>query len=57
MHLDPLLAADLPRWIWATLLMVAFVGLTLVTIALVRYPVRRVSPAPSQDEGAPTETS
>ncbi len=42
--LDTLLAAGMPRPVWAALLMAAFVGVTIVTMLLARYPVRRAPP-------------
>ncbi len=33
-----------PTWVWATLLMAAFAGLTVVTMALVRLPILRTPP-------------
>ncbi len=44
MPFDPLFAASAPSWVWATLLMIAFVAVTLGTMWLVRYPVRRLPP-------------
>lgn len=50
-----LLAADVPRWIWAALLMAAVVLVTIVTMWLVHYPIRRV-PAPRNDaDDRPTQ--
>jgi len=42
---DALLAsAGMPRWVWAALLMAAFVGVSALTMLLTRYPVRRAPP-------------
>lgn len=42
---DPLLASGgVPSWVWAALLMAGFVGLSLLTMALARFPVRRRPP-------------
>ncbi len=54
----PLVASGAPTWIWATLVMVGFVGLTLLTMALARTPVRRAPPpldAPEETPGRPGE--
>ena len=50
---DPLLAAT-PAWVWATLVMVAFVGVSVATMWLTRLPLRRVPPpvAPRPDGAA-----
>jgi hypothetical protein len=40
----PLVAASVPSWVWATLLMVAFVVVSLATVLLIRYPVRHLPP-------------
>ena len=37
-------AASAPTWVWAALVMAGFVGLTLITMALARLPVRRPPP-------------
>jgi len=42
---DALLAsAGMPRWVWAALLMAAFAGVSVITMLLARYPVRRAPP-------------
>jgi hypothetical protein len=42
---DTLLAwAGMPRWVWAALLMATFVGVSVITMLLARYPVRRAPP-------------
>jgi len=49
-------AIDPPRWVWATLVMAAFVAVSLLTMFLARYPVRRAPPPvapPSVDEHTP----
>jgi hypothetical protein len=47
---DALLAwAGMPRWIWAALLMAAFVGVSVITMLLARYPVRRAPPVTPPD--------
>jgi hypothetical protein len=43
--LDPLFAASVPSWVWATLLMALFVAVSIGTMWLVRYPVRRPPPS------------
>jgi hypothetical protein len=43
-HYEPLFAASVPSWVWAALLMAAFVGVTIVAMLLTRYPVRRAPP-------------
>jgi membrane protein implicated in regulation of membrane protease activity len=50
--LAALIAADVPRWIWAALLMAAVVAVTVLTMWLVRYPLRRMLP-PSREEAEP----
>jgi hypothetical protein len=53
---DALLAsAGMPRWVWAALLMAAFVGVSVITMLLVRYPVRRAPPpvAPPEADHSP----
>ena len=42
--LEPLSAATMPPWVWAALVMAAFAGVTIVTMLLTRYPVRRAPP-------------
>jgi hypothetical protein len=54
MHADALLAAEVPRWIWAALVIGAFVGVTVLTIVLARYPLRRVPPPVAHDEANET---
>jgi len=44
MNYGPLFAASVPPWAWAALLMAVFVGVTIVTMLLTRYPVRRAPP-------------
>ena len=48
------LAAAVPTWVWATLLMAGFVALTLFTMWLARYPVRWRPPpiAPPRERAA-----
>jgi hypothetical protein len=59
--LAPLQAAfGPPTWIWAALMMAGFVGLTIGTMALVRFPARRrpppfVAPAEAAAEAARRE--
>ena len=48
MPLDPLFAASVPSWVWATLLMALFVAVSIGTMWLVRYPVRRLPPSNSR---------
>jgi hypothetical protein len=48
----PLLAAGVPRWIWAALLMAAVLAVTVLTMWLVRYPIRRVPPPRDDDDRA-----
>jgi len=36
--------AATPAWVWATLVMVAFVGLSVATMWLTRLPLRRAPP-------------
>jgi hypothetical protein len=43
--LHPLFAASVPSWVWATLLMALFVVVSVATMLLARYPVRRAPPA------------
>ena len=38
------LASGAPAWIWATLLMAAFVAITALTMWLIRFPLRRTPP-------------
>ena len=38
------LASGAPVWIWATLLMAAFVAITVLTMWLVRFPLRHTPP-------------
>ena len=40
---DPLLAAT-PAWVWAALVMAAFVGVSVATMWLTRLPLRRAPP-------------
>ncbi len=42
--LDTLLAAGMPRSVWAALLMAAFLIVSVITMLLTRYPVRRAPP-------------
>ena len=37
-------ASGAPAWIWATLLMAAFVAITVFTMWLIRFPLRRTPP-------------
>jgi hypothetical protein len=57
--LKPPLRASIgtPTWVWATLLMAAFAGLTVVTMALVRLPILRTPPPPSVPAEAADETA
>jgi len=48
MPLEPLFAASVPSWVWATLLMALFVAVSVGTMWLVRYPVRRLPPPDSR---------
>jgi len=50
-----LLAASVPVWVWATLVMIGFVALTALTMWLARFPVERKPPPvlPPRDEGPP----
>ena len=52
---EPLFAATVPPWVWAALVMAAFVGVTIVTMILTRYPVRRAPPpvAPPDNDSPP----
>jgi hypothetical protein len=56
---DALLAsAGMPRWVWAALLMAAFVGVSVLTMLLTRYPVRRAPPPvtpPDADQPPPAD--
>ncbi len=45
-----LLAAGLPAWVWATLLMAGFAALTVFTMLLVRIPTLRPPPRFDADE-------
>jgi membrane protein implicated in regulation of membrane protease activity len=38
----PLVFAAVPSWIWATLLMAVFVAVSVATVVLVRYPLRKL---------------
>jgi len=55
--LEPLFAAGAPPWVWAALVMAAFVGVTIATMILTRYPVRRAPPpvAPREDDRPPRD--
>lgn len=51
--LNTLFAAGMPRSVWAALIIAAFVAVTIFTILLARYPVRRPPPVtlpPRADE-------
>jgi len=50
-----LFAADVPRWIWAALLMAAVVAVTALTMWLVRSPVRRILPFTRDDDQTPSD--
>ena len=50
--LSPLLASGAPKWIWATLIMAGFVGLTGLTMALARISTRQ-RPPPARPQDAP----
>jgi hypothetical protein len=50
---DAVVLAAVPVWVWATLVMIGFVALTVVTMWLARYPVERrpppLAPPPAED--------
>ena len=54
MPLQPLFAASVPSWVWATLLMALFVAVSIGTMWLLRYPVRRLPP--SRDDTTDKDT-
>jgi len=49
------LASGAPVWIWATLLMAAFVAITALTMWLIRFPLRH-TPPPVSPPGEPAKT-
>ena len=38
----PIVVAAVPSWVWATLLMTLFVAVSIGTMLLVRYPLRKL---------------
>ena len=58
-HLPDLpLAAGVPAWVWATLLMAAFIGVSVLTMWLVRFPLRHTPPPvspPAEPAGSDEE--
>jgi len=54
--LDVVVLAAVPAWVWATLVMIGFVALTVLTMWLARFPVMRKPPPvlpPRQDDEPP----
>lgn len=52
---DPPVAAEVPRQLWAALMMLAFVAISLLTMLLARIPTRQAPPPIVPDEEGPSE--
>jgi hypothetical protein len=55
MPLDPVFAAEVPKQLWAALMMLAFVAISALTMLLARVPTRQKPPPIAGD--APDEES
>ena len=57
--LNTVVLAAAPAWVWATLVMIGFVVLTVLTMWLARFPVTRkpppVVPPPAEDSDSTSD--